>query len=222
MSEIYGRIASVMGEIGAIAKSRNNVAQNFKFRGIDDVYNALHPLLAKYKVFSVPEILEERREERPTKNGGISTHVIMKIKYTFFTDDGSSFAAVVIGEGADHGDKASNKAMAIAHKYALLQVFAIPTEEMKDPDEDTTEFAPKSDGPKPSPFVRSAPQPPGEYVVSFGQYEGQKLDDLDPYKVRSYCEFILKKAEREKTEIRGTVKGFLEAADEWLATKGNK
>ena len=39
----------------------------------------------------------------------------------------------------DSGDKASNKAMAIALKYAFFQVFCIPTEEMKDPDAETPE-----------------------------------------------------------------------------------
>ena len=39
----------------------------------------------------------------------------------------------------DSGDKATNKAMAIAMKYALFQVFCIPTEEMKDPDAETPE-----------------------------------------------------------------------------------
>ena len=39
----------------------------------------------------------------------------------------------------DSGDKATNKAMAIAFKYACFQVFCIPTEEMKDPDGETPE-----------------------------------------------------------------------------------
>ena len=40
-------------------------------------------------------------------------------------------------EGMDSGDKATNKAMSIAFKYACFQVFCIPTEEMQDPDADT-------------------------------------------------------------------------------------
>jgi hypothetical protein len=34
----------------------------------------------------------------------------------------------------DSGDKASNKALSIGLKYAMLQVFCIPTEDEKDPD----------------------------------------------------------------------------------------
>jgi hypothetical protein len=64
---------------------------------------------------------------------------ICTIKYTFYAEDGSSVSATVIGEGMDSGDKATNKAMSIAFKYACFQVFCIPTEEMKDPDADTPE-----------------------------------------------------------------------------------
>jgi hypothetical protein len=150
--KIFTQISHVMTEIDAIGKDRDNRAQGFKFRGIDDVYNALHEKLAKAKIFTVPEVLEERREERPTKSGGISTHVILKMKYTLYADDGSNISGVVIGEGADHGDKATNKAMAIAHKYFFLQTFCIPTEDAKDPDAETTEFVPR-DAAKPAPKV---------------------------------------------------------------------
>ena len=53
--------------------------------------------------------------------------------------------AVTIGEGMDSGDKATNKAMAIAFKYACFQVFCIPTEEMNDPDSESPEAQPKGD-----------------------------------------------------------------------------
>lgn len=65
---------------------------------------------------------------------------ICKIKYTFFAEDGSSVYAIVIGEGMDTGDKATNKAMSIAFKYACFQVFCIPTEEMQDPDAERPEL----------------------------------------------------------------------------------
>lgn len=132
--KIYERMAAVMRDIGAIGKDSVNQQQHFKFRGIDAVYNELHDVMAKHCVFSVPEVLNDSSEERQTKTGGNLIYRILKIKYTFYTDDGSSVSCVVIGEGMDSGDKASNKAMAIAHKYALLQTFCIPTEEQKDPD----------------------------------------------------------------------------------------
>ena len=43
----------------------------------------------------------------------------------------------------DSGDKATNKAMSIAFKYACFQTFCIPTEEMVDPDAECHEVKPK-------------------------------------------------------------------------------
>lgn len=134
---IYESITKIMEEVPAIKKDKKNTQQNFKFRGIDDVMNALQPLLAKYKVFIVPEILEQKREERKSSKGGTLIYSICTIKYKFYAEDGTSIEATTIGEGMDSGDKATNKAMAIAMKYALFQVFCIPTEEMKEPDGET-------------------------------------------------------------------------------------
>lgn len=140
---IYESITKIMEEVPAIGKDKVNKQQGFKFRGIDDVMNALQPLLAKNKVFIVPEILEQTREERTTSKGGNLIYSICKIKYKFYAEDGSNIEAITIGEGMDSGDKATNKAMAIAMKYALFQVFCIPTEEMKDLDGETPDESKK-------------------------------------------------------------------------------
>lgn len=134
---IYQSITKILEEVPAIGKNKKNTTQGFMFRGIDDVMNTFQPLLAKHKVFMVPQILEQTREERQTSKGGTLIYSICKIKYIFYAEDGSSIEAIVVGEGMDSGDKATNKAMAIAMKYAMFQVFCIPTEEMKDPDGET-------------------------------------------------------------------------------------
>ena len=135
---IFETIDLIMKEVPAIGKTKQNTKQNYNFRGIDDVMNKLQPIFAKYKLFVVPNVLEQTREERKTSTGGTLLYSICKIKYTFYAEDGSHVEATVIGEGMDSGDKASNKAMAIAFKYALFQVFCIPTEEIKDPDKEKT------------------------------------------------------------------------------------
>lgn len=134
---IHEKIIAILADADAIAKDRKNQQQGFNFRGIDDVYNALHPILAKHGVFSTTEVIAERTEERQTKSGGNLIYRILTVKFTFYAADGSHVESVMIGEGMDSGDKASNKAMAIAHKYALLQLLAIPTEDAKDPDAET-------------------------------------------------------------------------------------
>ena len=142
---IYQSIAAVMGEIGAVGKTSKNQQQGFMYRGIDAVMNALQPALIKYGVFVVPEILEQTREERVNAKGNTLIYSICKIKYNFYAQDGSSVSATVIGEGMDPGDKATNKAMSIAFKYACFQVFCIPTEEMVDPDAEVHEVKAKTE-----------------------------------------------------------------------------
>lgn len=142
---IYAAISAIMDEIPAIGKTQKNTQQGFMYRGIDVVMNVLQPLLAKHKVFVVPDVMSQTREERTTQKGANLIYSIVHVKYTFYAEDGSSVTASVIGEGMDSGDKATNKALAIAFKYACFQVFCIPTEEMKDPDADTPpESAPKN------------------------------------------------------------------------------
>jgi hypothetical protein len=142
---IYERMSAVMADIGAIGKNKKNEAQGYKFRGIDDLYNAVNAALAKHKVFMLPTVMEQTREERQTKSGGNLIYTILKISYKFYTEDGSTVETVLIGEAMDSGDKSCNKAMSAAQKYALLQAFCIPTEEPKDTEEETHEVAPRQD-----------------------------------------------------------------------------
>lgn len=141
MSNIHEAITGIMSEGYAITKDKRNQKQGYVYRGIDDVMNTFQPLLAKYNVFVVPEVLNCERQERTSykdgKPSGILLYSVLTMRYTFYAEDGSSVSAVVIGEGMDSGDKASNKAMSVAMKYAMFQVFCIPTEEMADPDADT-------------------------------------------------------------------------------------
>ncbi len=151
--KIYKQICSVMQEINAIGKDRRNQTQNFQYRGIDDVMNELHSVLAKCGVFVVPQVLDEARTTGKTKSGGDMFYTRLKIKFTFYAEDGSYIESVVIGEAMDTGDKASNKALSVGLKYALLQVFCIPTEDEKDPDAQSPE--PQAGSMKPAPAKKA-------------------------------------------------------------------
>lgn len=144
-NNIYKAINEVMKEIGAVGKNQKNSQQGFMYRGIDAVMNAINPALTNHGVFVVPEVLEQTREERTTSKGNLLIYSICKIKFSFFAEDGSHVEAITIGEGMDSGDKATNKAMSIAFKYACFQVFCIPTEEMVDPDAECHEVKPKKE-----------------------------------------------------------------------------
>lgn len=145
--KIYEAIPAIMDEIGHIGKDRRNQQQGFMFRGIDQVMNTMKPLLAKHGVFVVPEVMDRQREERTTKSGSNLIYSILTVRYHFCASDGSEVVATTVGEGMDSADKASNKAMAIAFKYACFQVFCIPTEEIAkdDPDNYSQEESVRAD-----------------------------------------------------------------------------
>lgn len=132
--KIYKVMIDVLRSINPILKDQKNQMQNFNFRGIDQVYNEVNQHFGSCGVFTIPNVLELIQKERVNAKGTIMNLVTVKMEYTFCADDGSSVKSVVYGEAADSGDKAISKAMSIAHKYAILQIFAIPTKEEKDPD----------------------------------------------------------------------------------------
>ena len=137
VGKIYGAISRIMDKVGVIGKDKKNTQQGYNFRGIDDMYNALNKHLAEEKVFATSTVLDMKREERTSKSGAILLYTILTIKFTFFTDDGSKVESVTVGEAMDSGDKSCNKAMSTAYKYALMQIFCIPTQEDKDTESQT-------------------------------------------------------------------------------------
>ena len=154
MADIYSKIGMVMRDLPAIGKEQKNTQQGWMFRGIDMIMNYVEPLFVKHGVFMVPQVMDSVREERQTRSGGNMIYTKLRIKYTLYaTSDGSSIEAIIDGEGMDSGDKSTNKAMAVAMKYALFQVLCIPTEEMAIPERmvDPDETTPEESIPKPQP-----------------------------------------------------------------------
>ena len=151
---IYESIAAIQADVDFIGKDKQTTGQtSYKYRGVDQVLNTLHPLFAKHKVFAVPEVLEVlNREWKTTKTGNSVVYQTARVKYTFYAEDGSNVSATVLGEAMDSGDKASNKCMSVAYKYACFQILSIPTEETTaDPDDETETFAkPSSSAQKPA------------------------------------------------------------------------
>lgn len=211
---IYPSISQIMAELPAIGKTSRNQQQGFNFRGIDAVYNALNPLFAKHRIFTVPEALDLHTEERTTRSGTLMAFVRLKMRYHFVSGiDGSEVCATTVGEGMDSGDKATNKAMSIAHKYAMFQTFCIPTEEVAHDDPDWTtpeETLPRDQNASQQPShaqanhspnrgVKSkneASQPaedvpriddPGSCIVHFGKRKGTALRDLEHNSLKWYA-----------------------------------
>lgn len=143
---VYKAITAVAADMGkeGISKSRVNEQQRYRFRGIDDVYNALSPLLAKHGLCILPRVLSREVVERTTQKGGVLFYVTVEVEFDFVAaEDGTKHTVKTFGEAMDSGDKATNKAMSAAYKYAAMQAFAIPTEGDNDADGTTHEVAPK-------------------------------------------------------------------------------
>ncbi|MDU7377894.1 MAG: ERF family protein [Enterobacteriaceae bacterium] len=145
--KVYAAISAVAKEMAAtgISKDRRNQQQGFNFRGIDQVYNALAPALVTHGLLILPRITERTVTERTTQKGGTLFYVVVKADFDFVsTEDSSVHTVTTYGEAMDSGDKATNKAMSIAYKYAAFQAFCIPTEETAiDADAEVHQVAPQ-------------------------------------------------------------------------------
>lgn len=160
--QIYAKMSAVMRDVGAIGKDQKNTAQGFKFRGIDQFVNALYPALTKHGVFLSPRSVNYTQElkdvTRSNGKSGVDKHVTVLMEYTFWAEDGSSVTiGPVPAEGLDSGDKATNKALSAALKYALIQTFSIPTEDMAEADLESPEIGVAS---KKEPVVESNQEQP--------------------------------------------------------------
>jgi len=80
----------------------------------------------------------------------------------------------------DSGDKSSNKAMAVAMKYACLQLFCIPTEDMGDPDSETPPASTPQNGQKGGKPPQSAPPEDAAEKNALGKQIGEVFAAKDP------------------------------------------
>lgn len=155
---VYKAIVAVQSALAqqGIAKARiNTQGATFKFRGIDDVYAALAPLLSEHGLCMLPRVLSRSCDERTSKAGNALFYVTVDVEYDLVAaEDGSKHTIRVVGEAMDSGDKGSNKALSAAYKYAAFQAFCIPVE--GEDDADATTPAPK---PRPAPDPLPAPAP---------------------------------------------------------------
>lgn len=139
--QIFVAIPKIMAEIGHVGKNKNNSMQGYKFRGIDDMYNAIQPALIRNGVFCCPQITDGivERIEGTRKDGSpiVSFHAVLKVNHKFYAADGSFVEVLTIGEALDQSDKAANKAMSAAMKYAFMELFSIPTEEQRDSEDES-------------------------------------------------------------------------------------
>ena len=154
MSDIHKAMVAIAKEIAAegIGKSRKNVQQGYNFRGVDEVMNTFSPILSKNSVYVIPKYQNRQFFERTTMKGGVLFYVLVEGEFTFTHEDGSSIiVGPFFGEAMDSADKATNKAMAVAYKYAMFQTFCVPLEGVTGGDADlqTHEIRPNDNAGRP-------------------------------------------------------------------------
>jgi len=145
-AKVYQAISAVMADLAVegIGKDRKNEQQNYKFRGIDDVYNALSSTLSKNGLLMLPRVLSRDVVERVSAKGSVLFYVTVEAEFDLVaSEDGSTHTIKTYGEAMDSGDKATNKAMSAAYKYAAVQAFCIPTEGDNDADATTHAVQPQ-------------------------------------------------------------------------------
>ena len=141
---VYAAINAVQAElcVEGISKSRKNDQQGYSFRGIDDMFNVISPLMAKHGLCILPSVMTRDVQERISGNGKALFYVTIEAEFDFVAVlDGSLHIVRTFGEAMDSGDKATNKAMSAAYKYAVMQAFAIPTQGDNDADSTTHEVS---------------------------------------------------------------------------------
>ena len=141
---VYTAIQACMADLSkeGIGKTSKNAQQGYSFRGIDAVLNALSPILSKHGLIILPRMISRTVTERTTMKGGVLFYVVVEAEFDFVAvADASCHIVRTFGEAMDSGDKATNKAMSAAYKYAAFQTFCIPTEGDSDADATTHEVA---------------------------------------------------------------------------------
>lgn len=212
--KVYKAIGAVMADLSkeGISKDSKNQQQGYNFRGIDAVYNALSGLMAKHGLLMLPRVLAREVAERTGKNGSALFYVTVEAEFDLIAvEDGSKHTVKTYGEAMDSGDKATNKAMSAAYKYAAMQAFCIPTEGDNDADATTHEVEPKqrqnnrAEAKNPAPtlndrsdaFVQSINKAVTEAdldkVEALGSGLMAQLDTADPEKLVAIQELIAKR-----------------------------
>jgi hypothetical protein len=126
------KIAEISGKIGAISKERKKDSKlSYGYQGIDELVNALNPLMAAAGIISKIKMLDCKVSEVSDKSGA-RAFVHIEVIVT----DGISYQSTE--EAAlkhDFGDKAVTQAISMAYKYALLRLFKVQTKDTLEPDE---------------------------------------------------------------------------------------
>lgn len=209
---VYQAICAIQGRLAqiGIAKSRQNQQQNYAFRGIDQVYAALSPLLATFQLCMLPRVLSQRQVERQTKKGDPLFFTIVEVEFDFVSAiDGSQHTVRTIGEAMDSADKSTNKAESAAYKYAAVMSFGIPVE--GEPDADATTpgaIEPAVDKKRDTTAAPEVAKRTNPHAAARAALAGVEVSAEDQARLRSIGNSLIDYHAQELAEL-GTDNGYL-------------
>lgn len=138
--DIHEAKLAVMGDVEYVQKT-GEMTQGFRYKyvTVDEVIAKLRPSMVDHGIHFAPTKMDILHQEQyTTAKGAVMNRVLLGVSYRLSHVSGTSEDGYSVGEGTDSGDKACNKAMTAAKKYALLQSFCLETGE-DDPDHHSSE-----------------------------------------------------------------------------------
>jgi len=131
--DVHEAINMVMGRVGYVQKQSGKNLK-YTFAGETALIEAIRPHMVDVGLIfyqSGVELIE--RNEFAAKSGAQGINILAAFKWTWVhAPSNTSIEVTSLGEAADYGDKAANKAMTAAMKYNMRQTLVIETGD--DPD----------------------------------------------------------------------------------------
>lgn len=198
MGALHEALCKAIADCGeGLEKGRQ--AKDYKFRGIDQALNFLNPIMARHQLALVPHnVLDEVVVERQSKAGNALYFARAKIEFRLYHASGESLPVMAWAEAMDSQDKALNKVMSICWKYAAIQTFCIPVEDVADENPGREDMEPtrrpvRSEAPETSAFETTAYEPrygsrppaaPLEFML--GELQGTLVSEAAPGTIERY------------------------------------
>lgn len=195
--KVYAAISAVAADLAksGISKDDTNTYDNYKFRGIDAVYNHIASLLPKHGLLILPRYTERQVVERVGAKGTALFYVTVRGECDFVSvEDGTTHTVIMYGEAMDRGDKATNKAMSAAYKYACFQTFCIPTEGDNDADAQSHEVQPiKADADAIAAIKAGLEETQSDVGAFLGWLRVSSVEELTPQQAQTALAALAKK-----------------------------
>lgn len=243
---IYGQMAKCIRDITAVNKTKM-IDGKKPYRGIDDVTNAVKPVLGEHGIVPVSNVVGDPYFEERAQ--GKATYVRLCLSVVFYAEDGSHVDYLFWGDATVYGPGALMAATTYAYRQVLEKAFCIATQESIDgekPAEEPTEKEVKKPRPSPQNVAHGHPPatndvfpsnaPPQSANKTTGEHEIVASKTIDKtteayrktviaklYKLHAKEAKLLNLATPKPHEIEGNYTGadieLLETTGKKLATK---